>query len=174
MGKGSNLLDGRVNCHNHKDRSGAEVRVDGVTVGYLGGNKDVGWYWTERPTQIFSRRTDAVDSMIKSMIETGEIDPSKARRGLREEALISNAVKKLVYERDEGLCQYCLLQGRRVPGTEYDHFIPVGAGGDASAANVQLACGVCNREKWHRHPRDVFGENWVQCGPQRDRDFGGS
>jgi HNH endonuclease len=52
-------------------------------------------------------------------------------------------VKNYVYERDRGRCQNC----GRVEELQFDHIIPVAKGGSATAANLQLLCGPCNRSK---------------------------
>jgi hypothetical protein len=62
--------------------------------------------------------------------------------GARREG-IPEAVRREVFRRDGGRCAVCgsaeLLQ--------FDHVIPVALGGASSAANLQLLCAPCNREK---------------------------
>ena len=56
---------------------------------------------------------------------------------------ISNTTKKIVFARDNGVCQCCgssfLL--------EYDHVTPYSCGGSSDASNIQLLCRTCNRSK---------------------------
>lgn len=169
MGKGSSLLGGRVNVRRLINGTGAAISVDGIEVAVLIGSSEFGYYWPERPERHFGSRVKATDFVIRSLIEEGRIDPTSPKRQLRDEAFISDSVKAEVFERDQGLCQYCLVQGKVSPGTEFDHFIPAATGGDGSASNVQLACADCNRKKWHRHPEEIWGDEWAEWGPLRDR-----
>lgn len=62
-------------------------------------------------------------------------------RGRREP--IPREVRRAVFERDGGKCAHC---GSHFD-LQYDHVIPVALGGATTAANLQLLCGDCNREK---------------------------
>ena len=62
--------------------------------------------------------------------------------GQRRESIPSD-VRIAVYERDGGRCVNCGID----EDLQYDHIIPVAKGGGNSAANVQLLCGDCNRQK---------------------------
>ena len=67
-----------------------------------------------------------------------EAEPSGPRReGIPEE------VRREVFRRDGGRCAVCgsdeLLQ--------FDHVIPVALGGASTAANLQVLCAACNRDK---------------------------
>ena len=56
---------------------------------------------------------------------------------------IPAAVKRAVYERDEGRCRYVDKQGRRCSarqGLEFHHRHPFGYGGDHSVPNIALMC----------------------------------
>lgn len=172
MAKASNLLPERTNTRRLKDGSGAAVRVDGIDVGVLHRTDHKAYYWPEQPDQLFRTRIEATDFLIQCLIDRGELDPNAPRRDLRKEAGISDSVRSQVSHRDMGLCQYCLIQGKRTAGTEYDHFIPASAGGGGSAANVQLACSECNSLKRHWHPKELWGEEWQTWGPLRDRSSG--
>jgi 5-methylcytosine-specific restriction endonuclease McrA len=58
------------------------------------------------------------------------------------------AVRRAVYERDEGRCRYVDQQGRRCTardGLEFHHRRPFGYGGEHSLANIALACKCHNR-----------------------------
>jgi hypothetical protein len=52
-------------------------------------------------------------------------------------------VRSTVFLRDKGECQMCGSKER----IEYDHIIPVSAGGESTVANIQLLCRPCNRRK---------------------------
>jgi hypothetical protein len=65
-----------------------------------------------------------------------------AAAGPRRESLPED-VRREVFRRDGGRCANCgsdeLLQ--------FDHVIPVALGGSSTAANLQLLCAPCNRDK---------------------------
>ena len=56
---------------------------------------------------------------------------------------VSEHTKKIIWERDQGICVYC---GRN--GAEIDHVVPRREGGPSTRANLVLACRSCNRHKW--------------------------
>jgi hypothetical protein len=138
-------LNGRVNVRKVSvDRH--EIRVDGDTVAFLIGESGMSFVWEEQAEVGDRKRVDATDAVLKVLIERGEIDPDAPARDLRAESDISDPVKRIVRERDKGLCQYCLIAGENTPGTVFDYFIPAGAGGNGTVDNVQLACAPCNRK----------------------------
>jgi 5-methylcytosine-specific restriction endonuclease McrA len=58
------------------------------------------------------------------------------------------AVRRAVYERDEGRCRFVDAQGRRCTareGLEFHHRRPFGHGGDHTVENLALACKAHNR-----------------------------
>ncbi|TEU12596.1 MAG: HNH endonuclease [Anaerolineales bacterium] len=58
------------------------------------------------------------------------------------------ALRRLVFERAGGRCEYCLLpQAAVVYHHEPDHIIPRQHGGRTEADNLALACTRCNRNK---------------------------
>ena len=58
-------------------------------------------------------------------------------------AQIPPAVRLFVWQRDGGKCVECGIRDR----LEFDHIIPVIAGGSSTERNVQLLCEGCNRKK---------------------------
>lgn len=61
---------------------------------------------------------------------------------------ISKKLKKLVEERAEGLCEYCLINIEDTYfGGEIEHIISIKHGGKTEAENLALACQPCNRNK---------------------------
>jgi hypothetical protein len=56
---------------------------------------------------------------------------------------ISDKVKRSVWVRDGGKCCHC----GSADDIEYDHKVPVSAGGGAEEANIWLLCRPCNRKK---------------------------
>jgi hypothetical protein len=63
--------------------------------------------------------------------------------GQRRRLPIPDAVKVLVWQRDNGRCVNCGSN----EGLEFDHIIPLSIGGSNTARNLQLLCEACNREK---------------------------
>ena len=58
------------------------------------------------------------------------------------------ALRRLVIERANGKCEYCLMpQSASAFDHEPDHIIPVQHGGKTKADNLALACLRCNRRK---------------------------
>ncbi len=58
------------------------------------------------------------------------------------------ALRRAVYERDEGRCRFVDGQGRRCPEQhrlEFHHHFPFGKGGEPSLANLRLLCRQHNR-----------------------------
>jgi len=56
---------------------------------------------------------------------------------------IAESVRLFVWQRDGGCCVKCGSRER----LEFDHIIPVAAGGSSTERNVQLLCESCNRSK---------------------------
>ncbi|MGB8932333.1 MAG: HNH endonuclease signature motif containing protein, partial [Anaeromyxobacteraceae bacterium] len=60
---------------------------------------------------------------------------------------INAAVRREVWIRDEGRCQFRLESGEVCGSThrlQYDHVHPFALGGESSAANLKLACAAHN------------------------------
>jgi 5-methylcytosine-specific restriction endonuclease McrA len=56
---------------------------------------------------------------------------------------IPDGVRLFVWQRDKGCCVKCGSRER----LEFDHIIPVSAGGSSTERNIQLLCESCNRSK---------------------------
>src|SRR3990167_6521356 len=56
---------------------------------------------------------------------------------------ISESVRLFVWQRDGGQCVKCGSRER----LEFDHIIPLAAGGSNTERNIQLLCEACNRSK---------------------------
>ena len=61
---------------------------------------------------------------------------------------ISESLRRLVSERADRLCEYCLIQEEDVyHGCEVDHIVSIKHGGLTLAENLAHACFHCNRHK---------------------------
>jgi 5-methylcytosine-specific restriction endonuclease McrA len=56
---------------------------------------------------------------------------------------ISKTTKKIVYNRDKGICRCC----GSTQDLEFDHITPYSCGGTSEVSNIQLLCFTCNRSK---------------------------
>jgi hypothetical protein len=63
--------------------------------------------------------------------------------GLSQSRYISTSTKKIVFARDNGICQCCGSS----ESLEFDHIMPFSCGGTNDATNIQLLCRQCNRSK---------------------------
>jgi hypothetical protein len=77
-----------------------------------------------------------LDTAYKSPKSTDSISDFMSRR-------ISQKVKDLVWNRDNGKCVQC---GSNL-NLEFDHIIPFSKGGSNTYRNIQLLCENCNRKK---------------------------
>lgn len=64
--------------------------------------------------------------------------PAPPKRGV-----ISDDVRMLVWNRDNGRCRTCGSTSE----LQFDHVIPVSRGGGSNPENLQVLCGPCNRRK---------------------------
>lgn len=86
--------------------------------------------WLEHNPPIRERRLDIPDSAWKSL-------------------------RKIVFERDKYVCQYC---GRQIDDPDCDHVIPLVRGGRSVMSNLLTACPSCNRSKGARTVEEWLNE----------------
>lgn len=61
---------------------------------------------------------------------------------------ISEKLRRLVYDRAGGLCEYCLIPEIAVLAAhEIDHIISKKHGGPTESENLALSCALCNKHK---------------------------
>ena len=114
--------------------------------------------------QVFDR---ALDALI-SQLEVRRLGAST--RGLRREdegsspdrvsRYIPAAVRRAVWERDEGRCTFVSITGGRCRSRrfiELDHVVPFARGGKATAENLRLRCSAHNQYEAER----VFGVDFM-------------
>lgn len=59
-------------------------------------------------------------------------------------------LRKVILERDSGLCQPCLKAERTTLATHVDHITPKSAGGTDDPPNLRAICRACHDEKTRR------------------------
>lgn len=62
-------------------------------------------------------------------------------------------IRQRVLERDKGLCQPCLSQGKYTPAVEVDHIVNIASGGTDSDTNLQAICDPCHKAKTQTEAR---------------------
>ncbi len=87
------------------------------------------------------RKRKLKEEALKELVEEG-ILPEKIVL-VTSERHISQEVKDLVWNRDNGKCVQCGSNEK----LEFDHIIPFSKGGANTYRNIQLLCEKCNREK---------------------------
>lgn len=60
------------------------------------------------------------------------------------------AISADVRKRDRGLCVPCARRGKRVPGKEVHHIVPLSRGGKTVMSNLMLICEACHNQR-HNH-----------------------
>ena len=74
-------------------------------------------------------------------------DRERGNRHQRGYGTAWEKLRKYIIERDDGLCQSCMISGRISPGSEVDHITPKAKGGTDDESNLQLLCTPCHAEK---------------------------
>ena len=64
-------------------------------------------------------------------------------------ARVAENLRRQVYERAQGICEYCQTQQLIVINMHIDHIVPLSAGGKSELDNLCLSCISCNGAK-HR------------------------
>jgi hypothetical protein len=111
--------------------------------------------------RVFGR---ALDALIGELEKTKFAATSRPRRRPRRATAartIPAAVKRAVWERDQGQCSFVSESGQRCPARtrlEFDHLDPVARGGAATVDRVRLACRAHNQYE----AECVFGTEFMQ------------
>ena len=69
-------------------------------------------------------------------------------------ARVADSLRRQVYERAQGICEYCQTQQLIVINMHIDHIVPRSAGGKSELDNLCLSCISCNGAK-HRFQMGV-------------------
>ena len=86
---------------------------------------------------------------------------SSKRRALEKSAVVENVSRKIVYERDNGICGLCgeiIDINHKSPHPKsltLDHIIPLSKGGKHSYDNVQVAHYSCNSSKGNKIKTEI-------------------
>ncbi len=116
------------------------------------------WRYRDKILRVEAPETEvpfeSIPLLLKHHVLRGERNYEKIRRevealenmekleGVSREP-IPDSVRLFVWQRDKGQCVKCGSRER----LEFDHIIPVVAGGSNTERNVQLLCESCNRSK---------------------------
>jgi hypothetical protein len=111
----------------------------------------------------------ALDLLLAAQAKRrGEVKrPQQSPRSSKNPGHVPAAVKRAVWARDEGKCQFPLDSGGICGSTlrlEIDHIRPLARGGQSTVANCRLACAFHNQLA----ARQVYGDDWM------DRFAGGT
>ena len=107
----------------------------------------------------------ALDALIRQPERRKFAACRRPRQGLqrtpRSPRYIPAAVKRTVWERDEGRCTFVSDSGRRCPARtrlEFDHVDPVARGGQATVAGIRLRCRAHNQYG----AEQIYGAGFMQ------------
>lgn len=71
----------------------------------------------------------------------------RASRHARGYGTAWEKLRKEVMQRDKGLCQPCVSNGRYTPAHAVDHIVQKASGGTDDLANLQAICRACHLDK---------------------------
>lgn len=94
-----------------------------------------------------TKRDGLCDECRKSHGSWSEFQKLKGNRHQRGYGSAWVKLRKIIIERDKGLCQECLRVGIYTQGTDVDHIIPKAKGGTDDIDNLQLLCRQCHINK---------------------------
>jgi hypothetical protein len=98
----------------------------------------------------------------KGLVKNPRKEPPASRRACGDppDRYVPAHVRRKVWKRDQGRCQYP-LEGGGVCGStcqvELDHIVPVAKGGASTAENIRCACKAHNLHA----ARQAFGDAWM-------------
>jgi len=126
--------------------------------------------------QVFDRALDALISQLE-VRRLGVSTREFSRRGGSDAETVSRyipaAVRRAVWERDEGRCTFVSITGGRCRSRRYaqlDHVVPFARGGKATVENLRLRCSSHNQYEAER----VFGVDFMKRKRQEAREAAAS
>jgi 5-methylcytosine-specific restriction protein A len=96
--------------------------------------------------------------LVKSNPGGWKPDAVRGSRQQRGYGAAWERLRKEIIDRDEGLCQECLRNGRVTLGTQVDHVTPKSQGGTDSPMNLELKCEPCHATKTARESQGGRGQ----------------
>ena len=105
----------------------------------------------------------ALDALV-DQLERRKFAKASLKRpspGSRNPRYIPAEVRRTVWQRDGGRCAFVSDQGHRCEersSVEFDHFVPVARGGEATVANVRVCCRAHNQYEAER----VLGADYMR------------
>jgi 5-methylcytosine-specific restriction endonuclease McrA len=125
--------------------------------------------------QVLNRAlTSLVQELEKHKLGAGSKSRPAARRrsrpatGKSEARYIPTAVRRTVWERDQGRCTFVSRNGKRCDACtrlEFDHVTPVARGGLSTASNLRLSCRAHNQHA----AEGVYGSAFMRGKRERAR-----
>ena len=100
----------------------------------------------EEAVLLIKKQVYSDDNKLKRLKQEVEVMERVINKSGFKRTPTPEAVKLLVYTRDEGKCVRC----GSCENLHFDHIIPVSKGGGNSESNIQLLCEYCNLQKSDR------------------------
>lgn len=97
-------------------------------------------------------------SLITTWLGGWKPDTMRGNRHQRGYGAAWERLRLRILDRDNGLCQPCLANGRVHIAQQVDHRTPKAAGGTDDPSNLQSICDACHRAKTSRESRNPGGE----------------